>query len=103
MEINSLHPKINYDEITAAQNDDPETAAYHTVITSLKWEDVTVGDKSRTILYEINTGRPRPLIPKLFRRKIFNIIHGLSHPSGQTTARLMAVGPTLCCVPERVR
>ncbi|ROT85280.1 gag pol polyprotein [Penaeus vannamei] len=58
-------------------------------ITSLQWKDVHIGGEGRTILCDVSTGRPRPLIPKSFRRKIFNLIHGLSHPSGRTTARLM--------------
>ncbi|ROT60880.1 putative uncharacterized protein K02A2.6-like [Penaeus vannamei] len=80
---------IDYNEVAAAQKDDPETTEYHTAITSLQWKDVHIGGEGRTILCDVSTGRPRPLIPKSFRRKIFNLIHGLSHPSGRTTARLM--------------
>jgi len=89
VEINSVHLGINYDEIATAQEGDPETAAYRTAITSLLWKDVDFGDRGRTILCDVSTGRPRPLIPKPFRRKIFDIVHGLSHPSGRSTAHLM--------------
>ncbi|ROT85274.1 hypothetical protein C7M84_018261 [Penaeus vannamei] len=89
VEINSINLGIDYNEVAAAQKDDPETTEYHTAITSLQWKDVHIGGEGRTILCDVSTGRPRPLIPKSFRRKIFNLIHGLSHPSGRTTARLM--------------
>lgn len=89
VEINSIHLGIDYEEIATVQEEDPETAAYRTAITSLRWKDANFGDRDRTILCDVSTGRPRPLIPKLFRRKIFDIVHGLSHLSRRSTAYLM--------------
>ena len=89
VQINSVHLGVNYDEVAAAQEADPETEAYRTAITNLRWENVSIGDSGRTVLCDVSTGRPRPLIPQSFRRRIFNIIHGLSHPSGRATARLV--------------
>lgn len=89
VEINSVHLGINYDEVATAQETDQETAAYRTAITSLEWKDVEFGDSGRTIICDISTGRPRPLIPKAFRRRVFDIVHSLSHPSGRSTAQLL--------------
>ena len=87
--INAVHLGINYDEVATAQENDPEVNAYRTSITGLQWEDIPYGDKGRTILCDISTGRPRPLIPTQLRRKLFNLIHGLAHPSGRSTVKLM--------------
>ena len=89
VEINSVHLGLNYEEIAAAQKDDPETANYRTAITNLRWQDLRVGDEGHTILCDVSTGRPRPLVPKCFQQKVFKVIHGLSHPSGRTTAHLI--------------
>ena len=38
---------------------------------------------------DINTSRPRPLVPATFRRRIFDIVHGLSHHSIRSTLKLI--------------
>ncbi|ROT71743.1 hypothetical protein C7M84_009929 [Penaeus vannamei] len=43
VEINSINLGIDYNEVAAAQKDDPETTEYHTAITSLQWKDVHIG------------------------------------------------------------
>ena len=88
--IDSVHLGIDYNEMAAQQELDPETNAYRTAVTSLVWRDIPFSDSGRTLLCDISTGRPRPLVPATLRRKVFNIIHGLSHPSGRATAKLVA-------------
>ena len=90
VEINSVHLSIDYNALGVAQLKDPETTDYRTAITSLRWKDVPFGDEGHTLLCDMSTGRPRPLVPKELRRKVFDTIHGLSHPSGRSTAKLMA-------------
>ena len=38
----------------------------------------------------MSTGSPRPLVPASWRKKIFDIIHNLSHPSIRTSRKLVA-------------
>ena len=33
--------------------------------------------------------RPRPLVPGVMRREVFDIVHGLSHPGTRATVRIM--------------
>ncbi|CAM1310666.1 Uncharacterised protein r2_g2090 [Pycnogonum litorale] len=87
IEIPGVHLGIDYNELANAQKDDPETTAYRTAITGLRWEDVPFGDEESTLLCDTSTGRPRPLVPQTLRRKVFIIIHDLSHPSGRSTAK----------------
>ncbi|XP_068222158.1 uncharacterized protein [Palaemon carinicauda] len=49
-----------------------------------------LGPAGVTILCDTSTGRPRPWIPASCRRKIFDIINGVPHPSGRTTARFLS-------------
>ena len=87
--ITSVSLGINYDDLAAVQASDPETKAARTSITALQWEDISYLPNGSTILCDVSTGRPRPLIPQALRKKVFQLIHGLAHPSPQSTVKLM--------------
>ena len=89
IELNSLHLGVDYEDLAREQAADPETATARTAITALKWEDVALEPSGSTLLCDTSTGRPRPLVPASRRRLIFDVIHGLSHPSSRTTTKLM--------------
>jgi len=87
--IDAVHLGLDYNQLAKEQQQDPETSACHTSITSLKWKDVPVDEAGTTILCDISTGRPRPWVPASLRCHIFSLIHGLSHPSRRATACLL--------------
>ena len=87
--IDSVQLGLDYNHLAKEQQQDPETAACRTAITSLTWKDILVDEKGTTILCDISTGRPRPWIPTSLRRHVFSLIHGLSHPSRSATTRLL--------------
>ena len=87
VEISAIQLGIDYVELCAAQQSDPETDAAKSSITNLRWKTVNFGDVQ--LLCDTSTGRPRPFVPKSFRRKIFNMIHNLSHPSIRATVQLV--------------
>ena len=41
----------------------PEVQAYRTAITNLRLEDIVAGDSKTTLLCDISTGTPRPIVP----------------------------------------
>ena len=67
-----------------------EVQAYRTAITSLRLEDIVVGDSKTTLQCDISTGTPRPIVPLSWRKPVFDAIHELSHPSNRTTRKLIA-------------
>lgn len=86
-EVQSVVLGIDYASMAEAQAADPETASYRTSITSLMWQDVKFGDFS--LLCDVSTGRPRPLVPREFRRPVFDAIHSLSHPSARSSLKMV--------------
>ena len=87
VEISTIQLGVNYEALSAAQRTDPETEDAKTSITNLRWKVVKIGETS--LLCDISTGRPRPFVPKSFRRNIFEMIHSLSHPSIRATIQLV--------------
>ena len=71
------------------QKEDPETLAYRTSLTALQWQDIKLDNSDTTLLCDVSTGRPRPLIPQTLRKNVFDLIHNLSHPSGRSTAKML--------------
>ncbi|XP_066970144.1 protein NYNRIN-like [Macrobrachium rosenbergii] len=81
---------INYEDLAREQAADPETPAYRTAITSLKWRDVPLAPRGPNLLCDVSTGQPCPLVPSSCRRQVFDFIHRLSHSSGRTAAKLLS-------------
>lgn len=90
--INSVTAEVNidYSAMAAVQVEDPEIAAYRTAITNLQLEDVPFGPAATTLLCDISTGNPRPVVPSSWRRRVFEAIHNLSHPSIRATRKLVS-------------
>ncbi|KAK3880545.1 hypothetical protein Pcinc_014973 [Petrolisthes cinctipes] len=89
IEINAVQLGLDYNQLAKEQQQDPETTAVRTAITAIQWKDVPLGDSNISILCDVSTGRPRPWIPSSLRRHVFNLIHGLSHPSRRATTQLL--------------
>ena len=88
VEMDAVVAGVDYAAMAAAQSTDPEVKAFRTAVTGLRWADVRFASVS--ILCDVSTGRPRPLVPSNFKRQVFDIIHGLSHPSVRSTVKLVA-------------
>ena len=52
--------------------------------------DVPFGDDRTSLLCDISTGQPQPIVPASWSRKIFDNFHSLSHPSIRSTQKLIA-------------
>lgn len=90
--INSITAEISIDyaAMATAQAEDPEISAYRTAVTNLQLEDVPFGPSALTLLCDISTGNARPVVPSSWRRRVFEAMHGLSHPSIRATRKLVA-------------
>ena len=87
--VASVQMGIDFIDLAKKQKADPEYNACRTSLTSLQWEDLPLQNSNTFILCDTSTGRPRPWIPAVYRRRIFDIIHGLSHPSRRATANML--------------
>ena len=92
IEINNVTTQLGVDYMAMAsdQKKDEDVKAYRTAITGLVLEDIPFGPNNDTLLCDVSTGQPRPVVPLSWRKKVFEAIHNLSHPSVRTTTELVA-------------
>ena len=88
--FSAVTPTLDYTELAAHQNADQETQALRTATTSLKLVDITPPRSRHLILCDMSLGFPHPVVPISLRRRVFDILHSLSHPGCRPTKRLIA-------------
>ena len=88
--FSAVTPTLDYTELAAHQTADQETQALRTATTSLKLVDITPPGSRHSILCDMSLGFPRPVVPISLRRRVFDILHSLSHPGSRPTKRLIA-------------
>ena len=79
--ISSTELGLDFSAIAEAQQQDGEKDA----ITDLQLKEITIRYSKDIILCDTLTGQPCPVVPTSWRRKVFQAIHDLSHPSIQAT------------------
>ena len=90
IKTNALHSSCSVDlkEIAAAQETDPDLVKFQTT-SSLTLKAMPLPSSDGTILCDTSTGVPRPYVPEQFRRKVFDSLHSLSHPSVRGTQHIV--------------
>ena len=88
--LHALLPGVDYTEMATAQATDPEMSAYRTAVSNLVLEDISFGPTGKTLLCDVSTGQPRPVVPASMRRRVFDVAHGLSHPGVRATKNMIA-------------
>ncbi|GFS12213.1 Pol polyprotein [Elysia marginata] len=79
---------IIFDHLAKDQVNSEEMASYRTATTGLVLKDVDIG--SSTLLCDISMGIPRPVLPTLWARPVFNKIYGLCHSGVRPTQKAIA-------------
>lgn len=89
IEAITMPEPIDFHDLAAAQKEDNELKELMAAENSLKLELVPIPGSDAEI-YCDTTSKPRPYVPASHRRTIFNVLHGLSHPGSNATAKLIA-------------
>ena len=88
--VNSVdHYQVNLEEMAV---DQPLDADFQRIsreaATGLQFRKVKIGDSFLHV--DISNGPARPFVPAAWRRRIFDIIHGLGHPGVERTRQAVA-------------
>ena len=87
--MHNLEPGLDFMAMAPAQRNDGEMATYHTATSGLVLQDVQFGPADAMFLCDISTGQPRPVVLATFRRTVFDVLHGLWHPSIRVMQELL--------------
>ena len=79
---------VDLEMMAHTQARDPEILAARTAITSLVLQDVALDNN--TLLCDVSSGVPRPLVPGQHRKEVFDAIHGLAHLGPVPTTRAVS-------------
>ncbi|KAJ8372425.1 hypothetical protein AAFF_G00289610 [Aldrovandia affinis] len=82
--------RIDIVRMAADQQADPEVQAYRTAISGLKLADIKLDGAGASLLCDVSTGQPRPVVPAQWRREVFDSVHSLSHPGQKASQRLVS-------------
>ena len=85
----SVNALLNFKEMGLAQRDDPEIKELLSTTSSLKLTSVPAQTSDTTVICDMSTGIPRPVVPAKFRHAVFDSLHFLSHPGVRATQKLV--------------
>ena len=81
--------KIDFAKMAADQKEDKDLQELQQSQTSLSFKTFPLISSEGSIICDVSTGKPRPVVPSTHRRAVFNSIHGLSHPGVRATQQLI--------------
>lgn len=87
--VSALREAVPYEELARAQQSDQERPTTSFSASGLCWQTLDMGG-GQQVLCDVSTSRPRPWVPQCMRRKVFEALHGLSHPSVRSTLKLIS-------------
>lgn len=88
--VESISKYFDYNTLAESQNLDTELQQLLNSITSLRLEKVYFQKSNVWIYCDVSMDRHRPYVTPPLRKKVFNLLHGLSHPGAAATARLIS-------------
>lgn len=87
--VNTVQFGVDYVAL-AEDQDCKEVNCYRTSVTNLQFKQIPIYKDGPSLLCDISTGTPRPVVPSNWKRRLFDIVHNLSHPGVKSTRKLMA-------------
>lgn len=81
---------IDLAQLAQDQRADPDVLKLKSADTGLQLRDCVIMNTNLPLLCDITLGYPRPVVPKSWRRRVFDTLHNLSHPGIRTSKKLVA-------------
>ena len=85
----TVHLGMDYAEMAADQLTDSEVQALRTAESSLRLENVTFQNGGVTLFCDVSTDKPRPVVLAAWHRRVFDVVHSLSHPGVKASVKLV--------------
>ena len=86
---NQVSMGLDLQALAAAQSTCQDTQSHRTAITGMTVADVPVHEGGPSLLCDTSSSKPRPIVLPGYRRHVFDLLHGLSHPSSRASKELI--------------
>ena len=88
--VEEIEPALDLRELAAAQKTSEELKTFASdASSSLQLKLVRIPEADVSVLCDVSTSTARPYVPELFRRRVFNSVHRLSHPGIKSTVKMV--------------
>lgn len=87
--IEAISTPPDYERLARLQTEDSELKELLSKGSSLQLHPIPLPGTDVSIYCDTSNSKPRPFICKEMRRQFFNRVHGLSHPGGKATTKMM--------------
>ena len=84
------HLGLDYGRMSADQAAAPDIASLRSARTGLRLADVPFDGSGGTLLCDVSLADPRPVVPACWTRRVFDAVHGMSHPGIKASVKLVA-------------
>ena len=82
---------VDFSKLAECQRDDETLQNLLTSPhTKLKFVKIKVPNSQHMLWCDVSTGRNRPYVPEMYRKELFEILHGLSHPGIKGSRKLFS-------------
>ena len=82
---------VDFSKLAECQRDDETLQNLLTSPhTKLKFVKIKVPNSQHMLWCDVSIGRNRPYVPEMYRKELFKILHGLSHPGIKGTRKLFS-------------
>ncbi|CAI5677634.1 unnamed protein product [Oreochromis niloticus] len=88
--VSPVYVGIDFDAMATDQRADPDVLALRSEQTGLVLEDRPVWNSGSSLLCDVSTGQPRPVVPLSWRRRVFDSVHAISHPGVRASVKLVS-------------
>ncbi|CAK1580762.1 unnamed protein product [Parnassius mnemosyne] len=87
--VEEIKISLDYQALARSQDKDPELQHLLQNGSSLNLQKIEPIGANLKVYCDVSVQQPRPFITKAFRRQVFDMLHGLSHPGSSATVRLV--------------
>ena len=92
IEVGAVTFDIDYKQLASEQAICPSVQGLSSITTGLRLVERQLHPNDPPLLCDLSRGNPRIVVPDSWRRRIFDSIHGLSHPGCRASQRLIGRG-----------
>ena len=87
--IHNVSLEVDYTRMAADQLEDSQFLTCREADKSLQWESIPLSPNGPGLLCDVVTGAPRPWVPQQWRRRVFDLVHGVAHPGANATVKMV--------------